>query len=72
MLGTIDQTAVSDIARCLAEADAPALLQVVAQQAEQGVDFAAVLGDLLSLLHRIAIAQAVPEAVDRALSIVTA
>lgn len=68
MLGTIDQGAVGELAGCLADADAPALLQVIARQAEQGVDFAAVLSDLLSLLHRIAIAQAVPDAVDRALS----
>ncbi|MBB3046516.1 DNA polymerase-3 subunit gamma/tau [Litorivivens lipolytica] len=67
MLGTIDHTAVADLARCLAEGNAPELLDVIARQSEQGVDFAAVLGELLSLLHRIAIAQAVPDAVDKTL-----
>ncbi|WP_372759649.1 DNA polymerase III subunit gamma/tau [Litorivivens sp.] len=64
MLGTIDHSAIKDIASALNAGDAQGLLQTVSRLADQGVDFAGVLADLLSFLHRVAIAQAVPEAVD--------
>lgn len=64
MLGSIDHAAINNLASALHRGDAPGVLQEIARLAEQGVDFAGVLTDLLSFLHRIAIAQAVPDAVD--------
>lgn len=64
MLGTIDRSAVYDILRSLAAGDGKAVLAAVAQMAEHAPDFASALADLLSILHRVAIGQALPEAVD--------
>lgn len=64
MLGTVDRGRVFQLAIALAEADAATGLQLVAQMAEHAVDFNNLLADLIHLIHRIAIAQAVPEAVD--------
>jgi DNA polymerase-3 subunit gamma/tau len=66
MLGTIDQRVVFELVEALAAGDGAALLGTVARVADQATDFASILEALLSLLHRIAIAQAVPEAVDNA------
>lgn len=65
MLGSIDRSAVCELARQLRQADAAALLAVIQGLAEQGVDFSTVLVDLIGLMHRIALAQAVPESIDR-------
>ena len=64
MLGTIDQQFTQNIVTALARQDAPSLLQAVAEFAERSPDYEAALADLQTLLHRIAIAQAVPEALD--------
>ena len=64
MLGSIERGQVYDMLRALARLDGAALLAQVAGLAEQAVDFAAVLADLLSLLQRVAVAQTVPDAVD--------
>lgn len=64
MLGTIDRSAVYDILQALAQGDGKKALDAVAAMAEHAPDFASALADLLSVLHRIAIAQALPEAVD--------
>ncbi len=64
MLGTVDRGRVFQLAIALAEADATTALQLVAQMAEHAVDFNNLLADLILLIHRIAIAQAVPDAVD--------
>jgi DNA polymerase-3 subunit gamma/tau len=64
MLGTVDRGRVFQLAIALAEADASQALQLVAQMAEHAVDFNNLLADLIHLIHRIAIAQAVPDAVD--------
>lgn len=64
MLGTVDRGRVFQLAIALAEADAEQALQLVAQMAEHAVDFNNLLADLIHLIHRIAIAQAVPAAVD--------
>ncbi len=64
MLGTIDQRVVFELVEALAVGSGAALLGAVARVAEQAADFAAMLEALLALLHRIAIAQAVPEAID--------
>ncbi|MEH6617312.1 MAG: DNA polymerase III subunit gamma/tau [Porticoccus sp.] len=64
MLGTIDLTAIADIARGLANGDGTAVLAVVQRMSEHAPDYTAALGDLLSIWHRVAIAQTVPEALD--------
>ncbi|MDR9440730.1 MAG: DNA polymerase III subunit gamma/tau [Halomonas sp.] len=64
MLGTLDHRHVLALIEALAAVDAPRLLAEVAALAEQGPDFAAVLDDITGVLHRLAIAQMVPDAVD--------
>ncbi|MCC5882421.1 MAG: DNA polymerase III subunit gamma/tau [Halomonas sp.] len=64
MLGTLDHRHVLALVEALADVDAPRLLAEIAQLAEQGPDFAAVLDDLAAILHRLAVAQMVPDAVD--------
>ena len=64
MLGTIDQRAIYEMLAALAVQDGRALLGAVEQMSEQAPDYAAALAELLALLHRIAIAQALPEAAD--------
>lgn len=62
MLGVLDHRHVADLLQALVGQDARGLLAVVADLAEQAPDFAAVLQDLSSLLHRLTLAQVVPEA----------
>ncbi|MEZ5529002.1 MAG: DNA polymerase III subunit gamma/tau [Porticoccaceae bacterium] len=64
MLGTIDLSAIADIARALANRDGTEALAVVGRMAEHAPDYSAALGDLLSVWHRVAIAQTVPDALD--------
>ncbi|OQX39109.1 MAG: hypothetical protein B0D91_02415 [Oceanospirillales bacterium LUC14_002_19_P2] len=64
MLGTIDRSQVLNVVSALATGDASNVLSTVAGLAEHGPDYASVLADMLSVLHRVAIAQAVPDAVD--------
>jgi len=64
MLGTVDRGRVFELAIALAENNATDAMAQVALMAEHAVDFNNLLADLLGLIHRIAIAQAVPDAVD--------
>ena len=64
MLGTIDQGQVMKMVRSLSSGNAVDVLAAVADLAEHAPDYASVLDDMLSVLHRIAIAQVVPDAVD--------
>ena len=64
MLGTIDQGQVLKMVTALASGNAAHILRTVSALAEYSPDYLAVLDDMLCLLHRIAIAQAVPDAVD--------
>jgi DNA polymerase-3 subunit gamma/tau len=64
MLGTIDLTAIADIARALVNNDGAEVLAVVQAMSEHAPDYAAALADLLSVWHRVAIAQTVPDALD--------
>jgi DNA polymerase-3 subunit gamma/tau len=64
MLGTIDQTAVYDIVNALASLDGRSVLAAVERMSEQAPDYASAIAEMLAVLHRIAIAQALPEAVD--------
>ncbi|BFM10900.1 DNA polymerase III subunit gamma/tau [Simiduia litorea] len=64
MLGTIDQQFVYAILQAIATADGQAIFNAVNQLAEQAPDYQGALAELLSVLHRIAIAQALPAAID--------
>jgi DNA polymerase-3 subunit gamma/tau len=64
MLGTLDQASVYEILTALASLDGKAVLGAVQNMAEQAPDYTNALAEMLSMLHRIAIAQALPEAVD--------
>jgi len=64
MLGSIDQDHVIDLLKLLADADALGILTRIDELAQQSPDFAGVLAELISSLHRIALAQTVPDAVD--------
>ncbi|MDA5092352.1 DNA polymerase III subunit gamma/tau, partial [Klebsiella quasipneumoniae subsp. quasipneumoniae] len=52
------------VLQALLEGDARALLEAVRHLAEQGPDWGGVLAEILNVLHRVAIAQALPEAID--------
>ncbi|MBB3140172.1 DNA polymerase III subunit gamma/tau [Halomonas organivorans] len=64
MLGTLDHRHVLALLEALAEVDAARVLAEVAALAEQGPDFAGVLDDVTGVLHRLAVAQMVPDALD--------
>ncbi|MGD9108560.1 MAG: DNA polymerase III subunit gamma/tau [Gammaproteobacteria bacterium] len=61
MLGTVDQNYIQKILHALAEKNAKKLLDIVNQLTELATDFGNVLEELISFLHKIAIAQAIPE-----------
>jgi DNA polymerase-3 subunit gamma/tau len=63
-LGSIDQAVITRLMEALIAKDAAELLRSVRSAAENSPDFAAILQELLSWLHRVAIAQAVPDAID--------
>jgi DNA polymerase-3 subunit gamma/tau len=63
-LGTIDQGVIHELVDALAAQDAATLLGIVEATADHAPDFSAVLADLQSYLHRVAIAQAVPAGID--------
>ncbi|MFJ5300430.1 DNA polymerase III subunit gamma/tau [Pseudomonas sp. NPDC088368] len=64
MLGTLDHGQVYDVLTALIDGDARSLLEAVRHLAEQGPDWNGVLSEILNVLHRVAIAQALPEGVD--------
>ena len=64
MLGTLDHGQVYGVLHALLEGDARALIEAVRHLAEQGPDWSGVLSEMLNVLHRVAVAQALPEAVD--------
>lgn len=67
MLGTIDHDAVFRLIGALQRRDAAALLAVVNQTLELGVDPAGVVDEMLGVFHRLALAQAVPDGIDNSL-----
>ncbi len=64
LLGTPDQRLVHDCLRALLARDGAALLQKVADAAAYNPDYERLLEQMLSVLHRVAIAQVVPDAAD--------
>ena len=66
MLGSIDHQEVYDLIDAVIAEDGARLLEKIAAVAEFAPDYAALLDNILAVLHRVAIAQAVPDAVDNA------
>jgi len=64
MLGTIEHHHVENILKAVIAGDAAQVLDVVQQVSEKSPDFKMILADLISLLHRTAIAQMVPDGID--------
>ena len=63
MLGVIDQAYLLPVLEALAAADGPRLMREAEELAARGFSFDAALQDMAGLLHQIALAQSVPEAV---------
>lgn len=66
-LGNLDRAIITRLVDALVAQDAAALLQQVAEAAENSPDFAVILQELQAWLHRVAIAQVVPGAIDNAM-----
>ncbi len=64
MLGSIDQQEVYRLLDALVNHDAAALLDKIEALSEFAPDYESLLAELLSVLHRVAIAQMVPEGID--------
>ena len=64
MLGSVDLDFIYRLLEALAAGDAAALLALSANMAEHAPDYEGSLDELISALHRVAVAQAVPAAVD--------
>jgi DNA polymerase III subunit gamma/tau len=63
MLGTVGQDHLHALLRALAERDGNALVAEADRMAERSLSFEAALQDLASLLHRLSLAQTVPDAI---------
>ncbi|MGZ8238735.1 MAG: DNA polymerase III subunit gamma/tau [Methylobacter sp.] len=64
MLGTVAQQPVDDILTALAEGNAKAILDKINEIANLTPDFSDVLQQILQVLHRIALVQQIPTAID--------
>ncbi|MEM5426924.1 DNA polymerase III subunit gamma/tau [Cupriavidus oxalaticus] len=64
MLGAIDQGYLVQLLDALAAEDGAAMLGIADAMADRSLSFAGALQDLASLLHKVALAQAVPAAVQ--------
>ncbi|MCK4866093.1 MAG: DNA polymerase III subunit gamma/tau, partial [Gammaproteobacteria bacterium] len=64
MLGTIEQHYVYDLLDALASGDGNTLIQRVQELAQQAPDFSAVLAEIITCLHYLALLKQVPDAYD--------
>jgi len=64
MLGVVDQTYLFDLLDALSRQDGPGLIAVADRMAERSLSFDGALQDLGVLLHQVALAQSVPEALS--------
>ncbi|MFU8787904.1 MAG: DNA polymerase III subunit gamma/tau [Methylobacter sp.] len=64
MLGTVAQQPVDDLLTALAEGNATAILDTINEIANLTPDFSDVLPQILQVLHRIALLQQIPDAID--------
>jgi len=67
MLGAIDQSYLFTLLERLAEGDGAGLIALAQQMEERSLSFDAALQDLGALLHQVALAQAVPQALSEEL-----
>ena len=65
MMGTVSRTKVLDLLDALLTSDPQQTLAVVDDIASHSPDYAGTLDELASILHQVAIAQAVPNSVDK-------
>jgi DNA polymerase-3 subunit gamma/tau len=63
MLGSVDQDYLYQLLQALRRRDGKAMIEIADRMAESSLSFESALQDLASLLHRIAVAQAVPAAI---------
>ena len=63
MLGVIDQAYLLPVLEALADGDGPRLMREAGELAARGFSFDAALQDLAGLLHQVALALSIPEAV---------
>jgi DNA polymerase-3 subunit gamma/tau len=63
MLGAIDQGYLFDLLQLLHAGDGPGMLRIADDMSQRSIDFEAALQDMASLLHRIALAQTIPQAI---------
>ena len=63
MLGAVDQTYLYAILKALAAGDGAELVDSAERMAERSLSFESALQDLASLLHRVALAQVVPQSI---------
>jgi DNA polymerase-3 subunit gamma/tau len=64
MLGTIEQDHLYRLLDTVVSRDAAQTMQIIDQLAERAPDYSLLLADLVSLLHRIAVIQVVPDCKD--------
>ena len=67
MLGTVSRTKVLDLLAAIADSDAKQALAVVDDLATHSPDYSGALDELSSVLHQVAIEQAVPGSLDESL-----
>ncbi len=67
MLGTIDHRIVFELLEALVSQNGKEMMDQVQRMSEFTPDYSGVLAELISILHRIALAQVVPDAIDNAL-----
>ena len=65
MLGSVDFQFVHELLMAIAGGEALKALEVVQRLAQHAPDYAGILQELVALLHRVAVAQAVPDATDK-------
>jgi DNA polymerase-3 subunit gamma/tau len=64
MLGSIDLSYVYQLLEAVAANDPPLVLQIIANMAEHAPDFEGSVVELISMIHRVTVAQIVPQAID--------
>ncbi len=64
MLGSVDLSFVYQLLEGVAAGDPAELLAIVGRMAEHAPDFEGSTDELISMVHRVAVAQAVPDAID--------
>ena len=64
MLGSVDMSYIYQLLEAIAVGEPSGLLAIVAKMAEHAPDFDSSLVELVSMIHRVAVAQAIPDALD--------